>query len=198
MMCEAVSAPPAMAGKGRLLCKTEVGDDHSPVACDEDVAWLQIAVNDPTCMGGFESLGHLDRDRPSFVKPERTARPHDVRKRFSAQQFHRVKRARNRVGAEIENPAHVAVGDMPRKNNFTLKAPERIPVYFAANGLESDGHAQDGVFGFIDLTHPAVSQQRDDPVAVREDLTRMKHAGSARGTSIGIGAGGRHRRLFLR
>ena len=66
---EAVTS--ARAGRGvrvRELREAEVEHLHHAVRRDLDVRGLQIAMDDPLLVGGFERLGDLPRDRQRLVE----------------------------------------------------------------------------------------------------------------------------------
>jgi len=62
----------------RQLRQAEVQDLRSPVACDEDVLRLEIAMHDATLMGGGQAAspsGWRDRERRGVEGRSRQCRP---------------------------------------------------------------------------------------------------------------------------
>ena len=53
--------------------ETEIEDLDLPVGCDLDVRRLQVAMNDPFLVSGFETFGDLDEQRLCFFKRNRPA-----------------------------------------------------------------------------------------------------------------------------
>ena len=62
------------AGSGSQLRQAEVQHLHRAVGPHLDVRGLQIAMDDPLLVRGFQRLGDLPRDRQRFVERDRAAR----------------------------------------------------------------------------------------------------------------------------
>jgi hypothetical protein len=147
----------AAAGADRrdLAGETEVEDLHVPVARDEHVLGLQVAMDDALRMRGREALGNLTgvfrgalrRERPGF---ERLA------KRLSLEQLHDGE-VLPRGFAEIVNGEDVRMRERRDGHGLALEPRAGVGVGGEAwrKDLDGDVAIQLRVAGAIDLAHAA-------------------------------------------
>ena len=63
----AVTASAVRRGCARVPCESKVEDLDSPIAGEEEVLGLEVAMDDAPAVGGGESLGCLERDRQDVL-----------------------------------------------------------------------------------------------------------------------------------
>ena len=78
------------------------------------------------------------------------------------------------VGAELEDPADVPVGDAPRELDLALEALERRGIVRGrgADRLERHALGELEVLGLVDLAHAALRQEAQDAIAIGQDEPR--------------------------
>jgi hypothetical protein len=66
----------------------EVEHLHAVAGFDEDIFWLQIAVNNPVFVGELQPFRDLDGDVQSFADRQRAARHQGLAERTTLELFH--------------------------------------------------------------------------------------------------------------
>ena len=69
---EAVASPPSSNDRLERLRETEVEHLHRAVGPQLHIRGLEIAVDDPQLVGGFERFGDLPRNRERFLDGNRS------------------------------------------------------------------------------------------------------------------------------
>jgi hypothetical protein len=143
---------------------------------EDEVARLEVAVNDADGVSGGEPGRHLQGERQRLLGREAAARLEHVRQRRATQELHRYESQLRAVGqgvvAYVEGPAHVAVGHAACDLDLAAKPldGDRVVGHSRAQRLERHGLADYLVRGLVDFPDGARSDEADDPVAARDDL----------------------------
>ena len=82
--------------------------------------------------------------------------------------------------ADIEDPAHRRVRDLPREPDFLEDARRGLTGLARVHQLERHGGLEHQVVRSPDVAHAAAADARDHPVAAGEHVARGKFAVSAR------------------
>jgi hypothetical protein len=78
--------------------------------------------------------------------------------------------------ADVVHAADIRVRDLARRADFVVELRQTHRVVAKRDGQELQRHrlAEAEVVGAVDLAHPTLPQQPDDPVAPVEDRARLK------------------------
>ena len=142
-----------VAARPQQFGQAEIYELDRPIACDQDVGGLQVAVQDPSIVSGLQCARDLDRLADRFGLRDRTAQRHAV----------------DVLEHEIARPDVVQLTDVrmvqgrdgPR---FVFESTQAIRVIGdrRREHLDGDCAIEPRVAGFVDLTHPAGAKERDD------------------------------------
>ena len=96
---------------------------------------------------------------------------------------------RRLVAEEIEDPADVRMGDLPRQERLALEARNRAGILrdLRANRLQRHVLVQLAVLGLVELAHAAAGDEADDAEAVGDDLAVSECYGRGREHDAGMG-----------
>ena len=132
--------------------------------CDENVGWLDIAVDDAFAVGGVERVGNFDGEVEQNFCFQRGGQRSGA-SASAVQKFHHDIRATVFL-ADIVNGANVGVIECGSGLRFTAKAFQRLRVarQFFGQEFQTDRAMQPRVLGLINHTHPAAAQLLDDSV----------------------------------
>jgi hypothetical protein len=186
--------PGELLGIGVVAGDAEVHDDWAEAAVggalDEDVAGLDVAVEDAELVGLVEGDGAVAEDHDLVMQRQLEA----VAQRLAGDQFH------GDVGlaldlADLEDLADVGVVDAGLGAGLAEQAGREIGM-IAADELEGDGAAELRVVGAVDGAHAAVAEHCEELVAapVRDgEAAGVRAVGCAavRGIHGEVGAAGR-------
>jgi hypothetical protein len=151
-----------------------------PRGHEHHVRALEVPMDQPDPVGGGERRGNLLHDRQSLRQ-----QPH-------GQTEHVGFRLRGRspgVADEVEDPANVGMGDLPRELELSVEALGGLAPALRVRpyGLERDAHAQLEILGFVHLPHAAAGDEPGDAIAAGDQLVPGEGGGSV---SAGARGGG--------
>ena len=132
------------------------------VGADLDVGRLEIPMDDPLLMGGFEGLGDLTRNLKRAFETE-WAPAQAIGERFSLDQLHDEKLTV--VGVlEVVDDRDVWVIQRSQQLGFALESGDAVRFRCECIGQDLDRHEplQPGVPGSIHLAHSAGPDEAND------------------------------------
>ena len=162
-----------------LLRQAEVQDFDAPLASDEDVLRLQVAVNDPFLVGGGETLRYLYREIRCLARTE-FAPLEMLAQRPALQELgHRVRRSL--VRSEVVDRQDVRMGKRRDRFRLALETRERARVggHRLRKDLDGDVAVESAVARAINLSHASGAQRRQDLVGTEAGSARESHGVSA-------------------
>ena len=152
----------------RQFRETEVQDLHVPELGQENVARLDVAVDDPLVVGRVQRIGDLDADVNQLMDLQRPV--HEaVAQRAPPHQFHHDE-GLSFVLVDVEDRTDVAVVQRGCRARFGSKPANRLLVLHQIIGeeFERDRAPEAEVVRPIDDAHAAGADLADDPVMVRD------------------------------
>ena len=152
------------------LGQPEVEDLHLAGARHEDVRRLQVAMENPFCMGGDQSFGDLERQLQRRLERQRT-QTDPPPERFALETFHDEKML-SLVLVDVVDGADVGVIQERPGASAAFESRDRDGVLRDGGGkeLQRDRSSQSRVFRTVHDSHPAATQLLDDAV-VTDRLT---------------------------
>ena len=165
-----------VAGLGQLhgagarvhLGDAEVHDlDHCPLALasEEDVLWLEVAVDDPCLVGGLQRRGHVQRHRDGDVDFRRPL-AQELTEILPLQQLH--DQVDPPVGGlvEVDDLDDARVLDVAGGDRLSFQPPHilRARGDLPSQHLRGVPLLHPEVFNLVDGTHPAGADRTDHPV----------------------------------
>jgi len=135
-----------------------------PTLGHEEIAGLDVAVNNAFGVRGIESIGDLDGEREQKFQVEGAARD-AVLQRDPVQILHRYEGPAI-MPADFVDGADVGMIQRRCGPGLTPETLQRLRVLGHVGGKEFQGNeaAEFGVLGFVDHTHPTAAQFLDDAV----------------------------------
>src|SRR5262249_31476893 len=104
----------------------EVQQLHMPVTSDENVRWLEVAMNDEARMRVRHCVEHLQEESDTFLLPEH-ARSHVCIDRLSVDVLEHEVRLTARTHARIEQPCDAGMGKAREHRSLVPKPlPSRL------------------------------------------------------------------------
>ena len=100
--------------------QTEVENLDRALFGQEDVGWLQVAMDDAARVSSLEAIGEGDRVIEQCADGERTRAEHLVQRRAGQQLHHQIRMPR--IGADIEQRADVRVIERGDRAPLTLES----------------------------------------------------------------------------
>jgi hypothetical protein len=162
----------------------EVGHSRASLVIDQDVLWLQVAVDDPLAMGEAGGV----QDLPGEVDRVLGAHPalDEVLERRSVDVLHG-----DEVGAvesaAIEDPDHVGMLKARRRLSLALEALHELGVLrvLVVQDLDRDLAVELGVVREPDVGHPARTDLAVERVTLVDDgaLASLSHRSPPAGSS---------------
>jgi hypothetical protein len=148
----------------------KVGDFHLPVGADEDVLWLDVAVDQPLLVGEVQRGEDLDGDVHGPGDAQGGTFP-DQRLEVRALDVLHHDVVRWPVGPDVVDGDNVGVGDFGGGAGLLLETREKVGIgrVLPAEELDGDDPLEQGVLGPVDLGHPALANLVQQPVALVED-----------------------------
>ena len=145
----------------------EVGDPRAAAAVDHDVGWLQIAMHEAAVVRRREARADVARQRQRLVGREASDAPEQRGEVFAIDVLHG-----DEVIAvdfnHVVQATDVRVRDLPADAHLVVERVEAARVA-DRNVFERDALAELQVIGAVDLPRPSAADQRNDPVAARDD-----------------------------
>ena len=161
------------------LGDAEVGELGGPVSGDEDVARLDVAVDDAGAMSGAERLQHVVDDADGVVDGQRPLRRQAIRQRASVHQLHDEVEVAIGV-AGVEHRDGVGVGERRRCTRLADEPPahSRVGGGPRVDELDGDRPVQTQVAGGAHLGHAATAQRPAELVAPGDHVVHRRDARS--------------------
>ena len=146
---------------GHRLRQPEVQDLRHAVLREKNVLGLQVAMDDAEIVCGGQTVRYLHGDPQQRFHRDRTVRG-QLAQRPPLDEFHGE--IRHTVGfADVVDGHHVRVRQRRRGSRLSLESPPRVGVgQTGGQNLERDGPGEPGIVRFVDFTHAARSDVRDD------------------------------------
>jgi hypothetical protein len=142
-----------------------------PASCDQDVLWLDVAVQDASFVRGRDPISDLDEQFDDLLPGARRIRPLPERPAFN-QLCHDVLAPVD--GPNIQNSDKMRMIDRKGCLRFSLKAPSRDGIReLVGQQLDGDPAIESRVNRPVDLSHAARANQRQDFVSA-EASTRCQ------------------------
>jgi hypothetical protein len=158
----------------RTACKTdlrqtEVKNLGMPPFRDENIGWLDVAVDDPFGVCCVESVSDLNSERQNKFSFQWTA-TNAMLQRHPVQKLHSDK-CFTILLTDVEDRADVRMVESGRSLGFALKTSQclRVASNFIGQELEGYKTMEPGVFRLVDHAHAAATELLDDAV-VRDGL----------------------------
>ncbi len=169
--------------------QTEIGDADPARSVEHDIGRLEVPVEHtlPVTGGnaGTDLAGNVDR----FVLGKPPDPPQQNPQILPVDEFHAQKGKPFEV-ADVVDPADVGVRHLPRQPDLGMKARKLDGIAGQLRGqeLQGDGLVELQIVGSIDFSHPALSYESDDSIAIRKNRPRSESPlRSLR--EMGLGAG---------
>ena len=146
----------------RQLGQPEIKDLRVLCPCEEQIARLDVAVNDACRVGGLQTIDDFQRQRNEVPLIERAALQ-TLPQRFAFQILHDDERS-TVVVAEVVDGADVRVAEGGRGPCLTPESDQGVGRVRgrAAQELHRDEAIQAGIDGFIDDAHATVGDPLDE------------------------------------
>ena len=181
------------------LRDAEVEDLHEVLARarlhDHDVAGLHVAVDDPGVVRLGERPEDLLADLGDAPLGERAGLAEHGREVLAGDVLHREVEAPAGVVdlAEVEDPDRVRVGEARDDPRLVEEAVDRAGLAgeVAPQDLEGERLAHPDVLGPVDRAHAALADERDEPVAIRDDAVHEPAGAGEVGRLAQVGAAAR-------
>ncbi len=174
MVGESTGSDDTASGFCRLR-QPEVEHLHRAIGSQLDVRWLQVPVDDPLLVSGFEGLGDLLRDRQCLVDWNR-ALCDSVGERRPLDQFHDERR---HAVALLEAVDVRDVRMVQRREDFGFALEPRQPLGVCRNGLRQDLDRdlplQVRVSSAIHLAHAADADLGGDFIRAEAGASSQSH-----------------------
>ncbi len=156
----------AAIGVGRIdACEPEVHHPWAAVSADEDVLWLEVAMDQTDRMGRREPPACLHEHRDDLRRGSSLGLQ-PIAERVGGEELHRDPHVPV-VGADVVDRQHVGMGDS--RHRLGLAAQAGLGSAMTAAGtpeqLERDLALQLGVIAAVDHAHAAVAGDAHDDVA---------------------------------
>jgi hypothetical protein len=157
------------------LREAEVQHLHPPVARQEDVVGLEVAVDDPALVGGAKPP--RDLERPGHGLAQRgDPRAQRLAKRLALEELEDEVGV-SLVGADVEDGDDVGVGESSGGAGLGLEAAEPVGGGLSVGGDELDRHlaSEAGVAGAVDLAHAPGAERLHDLVGTEPCPGSQRH-----------------------
>jgi len=144
--------------------QTKIEDFGVAAFGDEDICWLDVAMDDALGVCGIESIGNLDGDVEKAFEFDRLT-CNKVFERGAVEKFH-GEECLIAVSPDFVDGADIGMIECRSGTGFATEAFEylRVAGEIIRKKLESNKAAEFEVFGFVDHTHPAAAELLQDAV----------------------------------
>jgi hypothetical protein len=170
--------------RGEHLGDAEVHDLHEIrpflAAQDEDVVWLQVAVDDAVLVRGREAAQHLVHQMDGQRKGKPRCLAQDGRQRFPVQKLHRHEQQAVTCPAEVEHVDDVGMADGARGARLALEAGAylRVGADLFKQGLDRDPSLKRDVQGLVHHAHDAAADLPRDLILAAQYLSHRQGGGA--------------------
>ena len=147
---------------GQASSQAKVEEHQSTRVGDEDVAGLDVAMDEASAMEGNQRVDELGKDRPhsTFVDPRRVSAPQVGDDVDSAHELHGEKPLAP-ILAELAELDEVGMAEVHQGAKLILEAIERLRTD-VANSLEGDLRALLTIERLVDHAHAALADAAHD------------------------------------
>src|SRR5688572_4685337 len=174
-----LSAEDRRESRRRLTLVEQLGDAEVEklwhlVSGDENVRWLQVAVDDKMLVRIGDGCADLSEQSQALVERQLTSAAVLI-DRFAVDMLHHEIREAVAGGAAIEKPCDVWMVEPGENLPFMAKPLEyRVGIHSALNQLDGDAHVELRIaaLGQVDGSHPATAKFADD--AIDTDLASIR------------------------
>ena len=151
------------------LGQSEIQDLRLRALGQEDIRGLEVPMDDPGLVGGFERIGDLDCNFEGLSPGQRLPRNH-VLERLPFQQLHHDEGLTLELVNFVDG-ANVGVVETGGGTGFALKALQglRVADQIGREELQGNASTQSEILGAVNHSHAAAAQLFFDSV-VRDDL----------------------------
>ena len=153
--------------RGRIVIQSQFGqakvENLDPtVPGDEDVLWLEIAMNDSAFVRCGEPVRDLEGQVDHLANRDRAA-IHSPAKRLAFEHLGHDER-HARIGADVVHRKNIGMVQRRGSAGFLLESMETIDVSGKRGGQHLDGDVapEPRIVGAVDLSHSAAAQRRKD------------------------------------
>jgi hypothetical protein len=157
----------------QTLGDAEVGEQHASVGRDEDVAGLDVAVDEPGTVGLVEGAGDRGADVDRELGAEALLGVEQLAEALAVDELHHDGLA-TFVDADVVHPDDVGVAEPGDGDRFAAEAlgDDRVGGEVGLEPLHRDLAIEVGVGGHPHLCHAPLADAPFEPVPAREQLTR--------------------------
>jgi len=157
------------------LGEAEVKNFGAAIFGDENVFWLQVAMDDAFFVRGSEAVGDLQRVVESLARGDRSA-AQAVAQRLTLKQF-RDNLGRTFTRADVEYRENVGMVQGCGGQRFLFESAQAVGVAGKSLRQNFDGYFafKAGVAGAVDLTHPARAERGDNFVRTKFGARGLVH-----------------------
>ena len=150
---------------GGHLGDAKVEDFHLTVAEKEDIAGLDVAVDDALLVRVVQTATDLSHDGDFVFQGQRLALGDEAAELVTVEELHDDEEAAV-VLAHVVDGDDVGVAEAGAGLGFTEKAGAELvgDLDLGGDDLEGDGAVEDGVMGFVDHAHAAAADAPEDMV----------------------------------
>ncbi len=176
------STIPGARGRARLVDRLQLGDPEVEdleqvrsifAPADEQVVWLEVAVDDPDLVGGSDTAAGL-RDQVRGAGDRHSTFALEERGQALADQVLHHDVRRPIVGdPEVDRRHHIVILKGAGGLRLVLEAGEDVAplAQIAAQEFDREAPAHHRVLRFVDDPHAPLGEQPDDPVLPPHHLT---------------------------
>ncbi len=156
--------------------QAEVHHQDAAGLVSHDVLRLQVAVDDACAVGGVERHTYLANDLHRFLWRKLSLFPVQLSKVASFDKFHSDELHAVRFG-KIVDADHVLVRHLVRGHQFLLESRQDRGIAGHLRADQFQGHYafHFAVFRFIDRSHSAFAEQRQNLIAPAKDVSQLQH-----------------------
>ncbi len=160
------NAPVWVMEEVKGACQAKVHDHHPPLLTAHDVLRLEVAMNYALGMRSFEPKADLPGDFNRLGRFELALLAQERTQGRAVGKLHGDEFCAG-VLAEIKDADHIAVRNLPGKDQLLLKTCQHVGAagQLRTNRLQRDDSSQLQVVGLINGAHPALAEQFDHLVA---------------------------------
>ncbi len=166
----------------------EVGDLRGAVRVEQDVAGLQVTVDEPGIVDGLEPGKKGRRERLDFGPRKRTPLVQSLLERPPFEHLQHERRSPAKIKHVVE-PDHVPVIDGRERPRLLLDSARDAPMTSIARveDLQRNGAVQPNVERLEYLAHGSITDQGDDLVAAAADDRASREIGHRRPRAVESG-----------
>ena len=155
----------------------EVGHHHAAVLAQQDVGWLDVAMDEAGLVGGTQGVGDLRPEAHDFVRVEKALFVEPFTQRRSTDQFHHDGFG-TLVVAGVVDGHDAGMVEASGGDGLGAKPDDEGVVgrQMRVQDLDRDRAAQHLIFGLPHLGHASAGDPVGQAVAPRDQPTRGKRA----------------------